>query len=163
GFVISANGKSAPATEIFATEDGTIAAWNQSVDPAKAVIAVNNSASGAVYKGLALGFNASGAFLFATNFHAGTIDGFDSKFQPVRKPGGFNDPHLPRGYAPFGISAINGDLYVTYAVPDADKKDDVPGAGHGFIDVFDTSGKLVKRFTSQGHLNSPWGMAWAPF
>jgi uncharacterized protein (TIGR03118 family) len=163
GFVISAGAASAPSVELFATEDGTIAGWNAIVDPAKAVIAVNNSASGAVYKGLAMGFNESGAFLFATNFHAGTVDVFDSKFQPVRPRGMFRDPHLPSGYAPFGIAAINGKLYVTYALQDADKKDDVPGAGHGFIDIFDTEGNLLNRFTSRGHLNSPWGMAWAPF
>src|SRR5207245_8369853 len=68
GFVISSGGKSAPATELFSTENGTIAGWNSDVDPTHAVIAVNNSVSGAVYKGLAIGFNASGAFLFATNF-----------------------------------------------------------------------------------------------
>src|SRR5262245_51052732 len=71
GFVISAAGKSGPATELFATEDGTIAGWNSNVDATHAVTAVDNSASGAIYKGLAMGFNASGAFLFATNFHAG--------------------------------------------------------------------------------------------
>ena len=163
GFVISAGGKSAPSTELFATEDGTIAGWNATVDPTTAVIAVNESASGAVYKGLAIGFNGSGAFLFATNFHAGTVDVFDSKFQPVRTRGMFRDPQLPAGYAPFGIASINAKLYVTYALQNADKKDDVPGAEHGFIDVFDTEGTLEKRFISQGTLNSPWGMAWAPF
>src|SRR5206468_8180967 len=66
-------------------------------------------------------------------------------------------------YAPFGISAINSRLYVTYALQDADTEDAVAGAGHGFIDIFDTHGHLVQRFTSQGQLNSPWGMAWAPF
>jgi uncharacterized protein (TIGR03118 family) len=163
GFIISAGGMSAPSTELFATEDGTIAGWNSSVDPAKAVIVVDNSASGAVYKGLAIGFNESGAFLFAANFHAGTVDVFDSKFQPVRPRGMFRAQHLPAGYAPFGIAAINGNIYVTYALQDAQKKDDVPGAGHGFVDIFDTEGNLVKQFTSQGQLNSPWGMAWAPF
>src|SRR2546421_5040731 len=140
GFVISSGGTSAPSTELFATEDGTIAGWNSSVDPTKAVIAVDNSASGAIYKGLALGFNESGAFLFATNFHAGTVDVYDSTFKPVRRSGMFNDPNLPSGYAPFGISAINGQLYVTYALQDKDKKDDVRGAGNGFIDIFDTKG-----------------------
>src|SRR5260370_29750924 len=75
----------------------------------------------------------------------------------------FRDPHLPDGYAHFGISAINGKLYVTYALQNAEKKDDVPGAGRGFIDIFDTEGNLVNQFTSQGQLNAPWGMAWAPF
>lgn len=161
GFVISGN-SSQPSTELFSTEDGTIAGWNPKVDPARAVIAVDNSAQGAVYKGLAIGFNGSGAFLFATNFHAGTIDVFDSNFQPVHTKG-FKDPKLPSGYAPFGIASINAKLYVTYALQDANKKDDVAGPGHGFIDVFDTQGNLLNRFASQGPLNSPWGMAWAPF
>ena len=163
GFVISSGANSAPSTQLFATEDGTIAGWNRSVDPTKAVIAVDNSASGAVYKGLAMGYNGSGAFLFATNFRAGTVDAFDSNFKPARTHGTFTDPQMPGGYAPFGIAAINSKLYVTYAVQDPDKKDDVRGAGHGFINVFDTQGNLLERFTSQGQLNSPWGMAWAPF
>jgi len=162
-FAIAAAGTSAPSAELFATEDGTIAGWNRHVDPTHAVLVVDNSDAGAVYKGLALAFNASGALLFATNFHAGTVDVFDSAFQPVRVPGGFRDPDLPAGYAPFGIAAINSKLYVTYALQDAEQKDDVPGAGHGFIDIFDTDGNLLQRFTSQGPLNSPWGMAWAPF
>jgi len=164
GFVISAGGKSAPSIELFATEDGTIAGWNNAVDPTKAVIAVDNSSHGAVYKGLAIGYNNSGAFLFATNFHDGTVDVFDSKFQPVHGNGDmFRDPEIPDGYAPFGIASINSHLYVTYALQDADKKDDVRGAGHGFVDIFNTQGRLIKRFISQGQLNSPWGMAWAPF
>src|ERR687887_1739173 len=163
GFVISSGGHSAPSTELFATEDGTIAGWNSSVDPTDAVTAVDNSASHAVYKGLAIGFNASGAFLFATNFHAGTVDVFDSSFNPVHIPGAFTDKKIPSSFAPFGISSINGDLYVTYAKQDSSKTDDVAGPGNGFIDIFDTHGKLLQRFTSKGELNSPWGMAWAPF
>ena len=163
GFLISEGGKAAASSEIFATENGTIDGWNANVDPTQAVVAVNKSPGGAVYKGLAIGFNESGAFLFATNFHASTIDVYDSNFRPVRLHGGFRDPHLPAGYAPFGIAAINSRLYVTYALQDKDKKDDVPGAGNGFIDIFDTEGNLLKRFVSHGELNSPWGMAWAPF
>jgi len=162
GFVITAGGTSAPSTELFSTEDGTIAAWNSTVNPTTAVIAIDNSAKGAVYKGLAIGFNESGALLFATNFSAGTVDVFDSKFQPVHKGDMFKDPQLPKGYAPFGIAAINGQIYVTYALQNDDGDDDVPGAGHGYVDVFDMDGKLDKRFAKAGQLNSPWGMAWAP-
>jgi uncharacterized protein (TIGR03118 family) len=164
GFVIVGGGTSAPGIELFATEDGTIAAWNRTVNATSAVIVVDNSASGAVYKGLALGYTAAGdAFLFATNFSAGTIDVFDSKFHSVNTHGKFADPQIPAGYAPFGISVINAQLYVSYAMQDEDMEDDVPGAGHGFVDVFDTDGNLVKRFASKGQLNSPWGMAWTPF
>src|SRR5262245_3078643 len=159
GFVISSGSAAGPATELFATEDGTIAGWSNSVDPTHAVVAVDNSAAGAVYKGLAMGFNAGGAFLFATNFHDGTIDVFDSNFRPVHlHRNAFKDSKIPDGFAPFGISAINSHLYVTYAKQDADKHDDVAGAGNGFIDVFDTAGHLLTRFASGGPLNSPWGM-----
>jgi uncharacterized protein (TIGR03118 family) len=163
GFIISSGTQSGRSTELFATEDGTIAGWNADVDATHAIIAADNSASGAVYKGLAIGFNADGAFLFATNFHAGTVDVFDSNFRSVHTPGAFQDPGIPAGFAPFGISAINSNLYVTYAKQDADKMDDVHGPGNGFVDIFDTRGHLLKRFTSQGELDSPWGMAWAPF
>jgi glucose/arabinose dehydrogenase len=124
---------------------------------------VDNSTSGAAYTGLAQAFNGSGAFLYAVNFHQGTVDVFDSTFRPVRKVGAFQDPQLPGGYVPFGISAINSRLYVTYALQAADKRGEVRAPGNGFIDIFDTEGNLVKRFASQGQLNAPWGMAWAPF
>src|SRR5438105_5782717 len=163
GFVISSAGHAAPSTELFSTENGTIAGWNSSVDPTHAVIAVNNSASGAVYKGLAIGFNASGAFLFATNFRSGTVDVFHSSFTPVRTAGGFIDKKISSDFGPFGIAAINSRIYVTYAKRDSSKTDDVAGPGNGFIDIFDTQGNLLQRFASKGVLNAPWGMAWAPF
>jgi uncharacterized protein (TIGR03118 family) len=163
GFVISDRGASAPSMELFATTDGLIAGWSNNINTGHAIIAVDNSASGASYTGLALAFNNSGAFLFAANFHAGTVDVFDSNFHQVRMPGAFSDPQLPVGFAPFGIAAINSKLYVTYALQDANKKFDMPGGGHGFIDIFDTNGNFEKRFVSQGQLNSPWGMAWTPF
>src|SRR5438067_7822506 len=137
GFVISAGGKSAPATELFATENGTIAGWNADVDATHAVIAVNNAASGAVYKGLAIAFNGSGAFLFATNFRAGTVDVFDSNFQPVRTAGGFVDKKISSDFGPFGIAAIHSRIYATYAKRDSSKTDDDAAPGNGCIDIFD--------------------------
>src|SRR5260370_29382944 len=110
-----------------------------------------------------MGFNESGAFLFATNFNAGKVHVSGLNFRPVRKDGMFSDPPIPSGFAPFGISAINGNLYVTYAQQNAAKKDDAAGPGHGFVNIFDTQGNLVRRFASQGQLNSPWGLAWVPF
>jgi uncharacterized protein (TIGR03118 family) len=91
------------------------------------------------------------------------VDVYDSSFKPVTLSGRpFYDPALPSGYGPFGIQAINGDLYVTYARQDADRHDDVHGAGLGFVDVYDTDGRLVRRLASNGALNAPWGMALAP-
>jgi uncharacterized protein (TIGR03118 family) len=159
GTFLVAPGK--PGLFLFATEDGTISGWNPAVSAA-AVLKVDNSGSGAVYKGLALGQNASGPMLYATNFHAGTVDAFDSTFTQVTVSGGFMDRRLPEGYAPFGILAAGDKLYVTYALQDADRHDDVAGSSHGFVDVFDMDGNLLRRLASRGHLNSPWGLAIAP-
>jgi uncharacterized protein (TIGR03118 family) len=161
-----------PATFIWATEDGTISAWTGGLTPPDhAVLAVDKS-PGAVYKGLVFGTNAHGVFLFATNFRAGTIDVFApaptgaSRFRPATPAevdGDFRDPDIPAGFAPFGIQNINGDLFVTYALQDTAMHDDVAGRGNGFVDVFDTSGHLLRRFASRGALNSPWGVARASF
>jgi uncharacterized protein (TIGR03118 family) len=147
---------------IFATEDGTISAWSPAVDQMNAILQVDNSQSGAVYKGLALAGNAMGVFLYATNFNAGTVDVFDSTFKPATLPGSFSDPGIPKGYAPFGIALIDGNLFVTYALQDDAKHDDQKGLGHGYVDVFDTNGNLIRRFASAGLLNSPWGIVRAP-
>jgi uncharacterized protein (TIGR03118 family) len=163
GFVISEGNRSAPATSIFATEDGTIAAWNEKVDPRHALLEVDNSGAGVVYKALTLGTNSKGTFIFATNFHNGTVDVFNSQFQQVHLAGGFIDPNIPAGFAPFGIKNINGTIFVTYAKQLApDNHDDQAGPGNGYIDEFDTNGNLIERFASQGPLNSPHGMALAP-
>jgi uncharacterized protein (TIGR03118 family) len=152
-----ANGK--PAAFIFVTEDGTISAWNGGTASA---IAVDNSAGGAVYKGVALGSNAFGPLLYATNFNAGTVDVFDGNFAAVKAAGGFTDPNLPAGFAPFNIASLGGKLYVSFAKQDSAKHDDVAGPGNGFVDIFDMDGNLQKRLVSNGALNSPWGMAIAP-
>jgi uncharacterized protein (TIGR03118 family) len=159
-FVVTSGGKSGAALFLFSTEDGTISGWSPSVDATNAIREVDNSAAGAVYKGLALGSNASGNLLFATNFNAGTIDVYGANFQKISMT--FTDPTLPAGFAPFGIRNIGGSLYVTYAEQNTAKHDDVAGAGNGFIDVFDTSGNFVRRLVSGGVLNSPWGLALAP-
>jgi uncharacterized protein (TIGR03118 family) len=171
GFLVP--GTNLPASFIWDTEDGTLSAWTGGLTPPdNAVLAVDNSVtpnkkSGGVYKGLAVGVNVNGVFLFATNFRAGTVDVFapngSNGFQPATTDGGFQDPNIPPGFAPFGIQNINGNLFVTYAKQNAVKHDDVAGPGNGFVDIFDTDGHLLQRFASQGSLNSPWGVARASF
>lgn len=161
-FVVAAKGHSAASRFIFATEDGTISGWNPAVDGMHAILGADRSADGAVYKGLALAQTAAGNFLYATNFRAGTVDVFDAQFHLVSLAGAFVDPNIPAGYAPFNVRNIGGWLYVTYAKQNDVKHDDVAGQGHGFLDVFDTSGQLVRRIAQHGVLNSPWGLALAP-
>lgn len=162
-----------PALFIFSTEDGTIVGWNGAAGTNAVLVADRSSipfaGAGAVYKGLAIGGNASGNFLYATNFRAGTVDVFDTNFQPVLLAGSFTDPNMPAGFAPFGIQNVGGELFVAYAKQDAAKHDDVDGAGSGLIDDFDANGNFKRRFasgTAAGGalttLNSPWGMAVAP-
>lgn len=153
------NGK--VASFIFATEDGTIAAWNGSAGTT-AVKIVDNSAAGAVYTGLASFPTGSTPMLYAANFFAGTIDVFDAAFQPITVSGGFTDPNLPAGFAPFNIWNVGGKLYVMYAKQSSTKKFDVPGAGNGVVNIFDQNGTLLQRLVSNGALNSPWGVAIAP-
>jgi Cu/Zn superoxide dismutase len=123
---------------------------------------VDNSASGTVYKGLAFAQSGGSNYIYATDFHNGKVDVFDSNYNPATLAGSFADPSIPSGFAPFGIEPVKGQLYVTYALQNAAKHDDVSGAGNGFVNVFDTSGNLVKRLISHGVLNSPWGLALAP-
>jgi uncharacterized protein (TIGR03437 family) len=57
---------------------------------------------------------------------------------------------------------MNGGVYVSFAKQDAQRHDDVAGAGNGYVALFDMSGNLLSNPIAQGPLNSPWGMAIAP-
>jgi uncharacterized protein (TIGR03118 family) len=190
-FTITDGTHTAPAVFLFATEDGTIVGWNPGVDPTgkfdgpngvstHAVIAVDNSGNnftepdpakqtGAVYKGLAIGTDAHGrTLLYATNFRSGKVDVFNSDFTSAKlAKGAFTDPKLPDGYAPFGIQVFGDKVYVTYALQNATKHDDVAGQGHGFVDVYNLDGSPglaggKVRLITRGQLDSPWGLAIAP-
>jgi uncharacterized protein (TIGR03118 family) len=162
-FVISSGDKSAPATVIFSTEDGTIVGFNADVSKHLGVIAADLSQSGAVFKTLTAGSVNGANYLYATDFHNGTVDVFDGNFQlHTFAPGQFVDPSIPAGFAPFGLRNVNGTLFVTYAKQDDAKHDDVAGVGNGYIDEFTLTGQFLTQFASQGLLNSPHGMAVAP-
>ncbi len=156
-FIIPATGQ--VSKFIFGSENGKIYAWS-SGDSARTV--VDRSAMNAVYKGIELANDGSANFLFATDFHNGKIDVFDMSFNLIAtKP--FTDPMIPTGFAPFNIRLIDGDLYVTYAKQLApDNHDDQKGPGNGYVNIFKTDGSLLKRFASEGTLNSPWGIEKAP-
>jgi uncharacterized protein (TIGR03118 family) len=161
GFTVSdGNGHSGPSVFMFATEGGTIRGWNPAVPPpprsTQSFVVVDRTGEGAVLKGLAI----AGDRLYATDFHNGKVDVFDSTFTPV--PGGFIDPKIPSGYAPFGIQNAGGNIFVTYAEQDPARHDDDPGQGHGFVDEYSTGGTLLSRVAQHGGLDSPWGMAMAP-
>jgi uncharacterized protein (TIGR03118 family) len=156
GFVVSANGQSGPARFIFASESGTISGWSPAVDATNSVVGV--ATPGAVYKGLAL----AGGQLYATDFVGGKVDVFNSSFGAGTATGGFVDPKLPSGYAPFGIAAVSGKLVVTFAKQERGSEDELHHQGFGVVDEFDTDGSLISRIATHGQLNAPWGIALAP-
>lgn len=162
-FKVGLPGTNQPARFLFATEEGTIAGWNPGANPTVAITKVDWSASGAVYKGLALGQIGTANYLYAANFHAGTVDVFDGTFAPVNLGAtAFKDPHLPKGYAPFNVQAIGDKIYVTYAKQDKEKIDEVAGPGRGFVTAYTTSGVLSLRLRWGPWFNAPWGVALAP-
>ena len=146
---------------IFATESGTIAGWRQALGTT-AQVAVDSSAAGAVYKGLAIATAGSGPQLYATDFHNARVDVFDASWAAVQTPGGFVDSSLPAGYAPFGIQTNSSRIFVTFAKQVAGSNDELHGQGLGFVDVFDPDGNLLARVAQHGQLNAPWGLAMAP-
>jgi uncharacterized protein (TIGR03118 family) len=144
---------------IFDTEDGLVVFWNGSSNTAS--IGKDNSASGAVYKGLAM----LGTNLLAANFNSGKVDVFDRNFNLTALSGSFTDPKLPAGLAPHGIHVIGNQVYVAYAMQDKPKHDAVPGAGLGQVDVFDENGNFVSTlvaFGAKNNLNAPWGVVASP-
>jgi|SRR5579859_6830531 len=156
---------------IFVTEDGTISGWNPAVKPTTAVIKVDHSQipdakNGAVFKGATIAEIDGKRFILAANFRSGRVDVFDTNFQQVRLAGdddaAFADERVRDGFAPFNVQAIGPNIYVTYAKQDAPKHDPVGGAGLGFIDVFNTHGRLLQRLEHGDWLNAPWGVVLTP-
>lgn len=175
----------APAQFIFATLDGTIAAWNPNValangatPPSTHAVTVVRKTDGSIYRGLTSGFINGQRFLYAANFGTGKIDVFDNAFHAVdlskMQPNSadsdgesdgqapFTDNHLPADFMPFNVQAIGDDLVVTYALHEEGQKAETDGPGNGFVDLYNTSGQLLRRFDHGDFLNSPWGVALAP-
>ena len=144
---------------LFDSEDGKIRAWN-GAQGTTAIVVKDRSTEGAIYKGLAIADTGSGPRLYAADFHNARVDVFDGSFGLVT--GGFVDPALPAGYAPFNVQAIGDRVFVAYAKQDEDAEDEVAGQGTGFVDSYDLAGKLLERVAQHGQLNAPWGLALAP-
>jgi uncharacterized protein (TIGR03118 family) len=166
GFLVPTSNGQESALFIFDGEGGTIAAWAKD-SGAAAVTAyddgVVSGANHAVYKGLAIGTVGGATYLYATDLHNNKVDVFDTNFsKPAAMQGKFVDPNIPAGFVPFGIAALNGNLYVTFAKQDAAMHDETTGAGLGYVDIFDFGGNLMSEFASAGPLNAPWGIAIAP-
>jgi uncharacterized protein (TIGR03118 family) len=151
-FIIPATGE--VSQMIFSTENGTIAALGSGTE---AVTVVDRSFVHAVYKGLAVAKGDGGWYLYATDFYNGRVDVFNDRFELVVRRM-FTDPRMPAGFAPFGIRGFDSKLIVTYALQSDDREDDVAGMGNGYVDLYKADGTFIRRFASEGRLNSPWGI-----
>ncbi len=178
-----------PAAFIFATLDGTIAAWNPSIGvapganpPSTTAVTVASTKDGSGYTALTTAFIDGVRYLYVANFLKGRIDVYDSAFKPVKiksddhdqdrhldedrifgdddKP--FTDDRLPRNFVPFNVQAIGNDLVVTYALHFAGNPFETPGPGLGYVDIYSSKGKLLRRLEHGDWLNAPWGVTLAP-
>jgi len=172
GFTVTSAGRTAAAAFIFSGEGGKIAGWAASVNGTLALTTYTD-ASGAVYKGLAIGSTGGASYLYATDFRNSRVDVFDSSYArqtPTATRFAFVDPALPAGYAPFGIQAVPTgtggahQIVIAYASKAAaGSADETVGAGLGVVSLFEADGSFVRRLVSPGgRLNAPWGIALAP-
>ena len=145
---------------LFVSEDGTVSGWRGALGTSAQVLQVGSASN--VYKGSAFATISTHSSLYSANFRAGTIDVLKGDSGAPNLTGSFQDLSLPVGYAPFNIQRLGSNLYVTYALQDAAKHDEIDGAGNGYVDSFDLNGNLIARVGTQGALNSPWGLALAP-
>jgi uncharacterized protein (TIGR03118 family) len=167
-----------PATFLFSTNDGTIAGWNPAVTATLAVTVVK-TADGSNYTGLTSAFINGKSFLYAANFNKGRVDIYDNAFQPVKlsiehadrdagddeersSENSFMDEKLPRGYVPFNVQAIGNDIVVTYALHEEGARFETDGPGLGFVDIYSSTGRLLRRLEHGDWLNAPWGVTLAP-
>jgi len=167
-----------PATFLFSTNDGTISGWNPAVAVEHAVIVVKTT-DGSNYTGLTSAFINGKSFLYAANFNKGRVDIYDNAFQPVKlsidhsdrdegddddrsSENSFVDEKLPRDYVPFNVQAIGNDIVVTYALHMEGARFETDGPGLGFVDIYSSTGRLLRRLEHGDWLNAPWGVALAP-
>jgi uncharacterized protein (TIGR03118 family) len=163
-FMVSNGSLTKVAQFLTCTEHGTVHAYNPSLDPLNSYVVLNQKLTGeiSIYRGLAI----ANGILYLANFFQGHIDVFDSAFNRLL---GFHfidgdtlDP-IPLDYGPNNIVHIGCFLYVLWAKKNPSAAiHTLHGAGFGFISVFNLDGSFVRRFTSRGVLNSPWGMIPAP-
>jgi uncharacterized protein (TIGR03118 family) len=158
-FNISANGNTA-ASALVVASGGTIQGASKVVSTTETVLAIDDTGASANFTGAAIATVGGGPELFADDFNAGSINVYGTDFAIVLNLGRFNDPELPSGFAPYNITTIGDDLFVTYVR----QSDDVPapGAGDGLVDIYDSGGNLISRIAQGSQLNEPWGVVKAP-
>jgi uncharacterized protein (TIGR03118 family) len=159
-YIISKNGKSAPAILLIATLDGLICGWNPAVDPDNAVIVIDHSTPTessfpAGYVDLSFARNRDGNMVMYVTDGGQTlatannwIEMYDGNFHVL---GRFTDALAPDAQTVYSARPVGGRIYVTTAAF-------TKGQG-GAVDVFDTEGNFLHRLS----MNGPGGTLEAPF
>ena len=171
----------APADFLFSTIDGTISGWNPAIGvaagalpPSRTAVVVVKTTNGSSYTGLTSATINGKRYLYAANFNKGTVDVYDNAFNKVKlhrnwegdedfdadRP--FSDNRLPRDFVPFNVQAIGNDIVVTFVLHEEGQPLETDGPGLGYVDIFSSDGRLLRRFEHGDWLNSPWGVALAP-
>jgi len=161
-FTVSQNGVSDPADYVWATENGTIAAWNPNVSPTSAITVVDRSSGGADFTGLAQDSVHGTQYLYAADIHNGTVDMFDANFNTVKFKNAFTDPSIPKGYVPWNVQNVNGEIAVSYVKANSTGTFATTGKGTGIVDLFSAKGVLEEQLARGGNLNAPWAVTVAP-
>ena len=174
-----------PAAFLFATIDGTISGWNPTVGvaaganpPSLHSVIMVKTTDGSVFTGLTSAKINGKTFLYAANFSKGRVDVFDNAFHKVTLPSiqetngngdgdndldqPFTDVHLPANYVPFNVQAIGNDIVVAYALHEPGNPIESDGPGLGRVDIYSSSGLLLRSLEHGVWLNAPWGIALAP-
>ncbi len=174
-----------PAAFLFSTIDGTISGWNPTVGvpaggtpPSVHSVIMVKTTDGSVFTGLTSAQIDGKTFLYAANFSKGRVDVFDNAFHKVSlssiqemngngdgdndKDPAFTDDRLPANYVPFNVQAIGNDIVVTYALHEAGNPVETDGPGLGRVDIYSSSGLLLRSLDHGTWLNAPWGVALAP-
>jgi uncharacterized protein (TIGR03118 family) len=176
----------AAADFLFSTIDGTISGWNPTVGvasgstpPSTNAVVVVKTTDGSSYTGLTSATINGNRYLYAANFNKGTVDIYDNAFHKVNlrannedgnqdwdpdqgnnRP--FIDERLPRDFVPFNVQAIGNDIVVTFVLHQEGNPLETDGPGLGYVDIFSSDGRLLRRLEHGDWLNSPWGVALAP-
>jgi uncharacterized protein (TIGR03118 family) len=173
----------APADFLFSTIDGTISGWNPTIGvaagaapPSTHAMVVVKTTDGSSYTGLTSATVNGNRYLYAANFNKGTVDVYSNAFQKVTlhsngegdryrdgdddRP--FTDDRLPRDFVPFNVQAIGNDIVVTFVLHQEGNPLETDGPGLGYVDIFSSSGRLLRRLQHGDWLNAPWGVALAP-
>jgi uncharacterized protein (TIGR03118 family) len=143
-----------------------------------AVIVVKTT-DGSSYTGLTLAFINGKRFLYTANFTKGRVDVYDNAFHLVNlakqhfdevssdnnghsAENSFVDDNLPPDYVPFNVQTIGNDIVVTYALHQGAARFETDGPGLGFVNIYSSTGILLRRLEHGDWLNAPWGVALAP-